>query len=183
MNVTKTNAFLEPPRSKAMKWRNHWLFHYGLAIVLAAATIGLSVVLLRVGLKLNFTIPVVLALVAAAWYGGPGPGLLIGVIFQATTIIYAKVPDDTTMPALIFGYFSTFCLYVFLAVTISGLRNIHRRLSDQRDLLQVTLASIGDGVIATNQTGHVTFMNPVAEQLTGWDEAPARGAPLENVSK
>src|SRR5436190_11387002 len=84
-------------------------------------------------------------------------------------------------PSLIFGYFSTFCLYVFMAILISGLRNVLNRLSEQRDLLQVTLSSIGDGVIATNISGQVMFMNPMAEQLTGWGETPARGVPLEDV--
>jgi PAS domain S-box-containing protein len=43
------------------------------------------------------------------------------------------------------------------------------------------LASIGDGVIATDTGGKVTFQNPVAEGLTGWAELDARGQSLENV--
>lgn len=172
---------LEGNRKKFKATERHWILRYGLAVALVAITIGIAVLLNNFGVKLNFTIPVVLALVAGAWYGGRGPGLLIGVLFQATTITYAKVPEDTVWAALIFGYFSTFCLYVFLALLISGLRNLLRRLSEQRDLLHVTLASIGDAVIATNPSGRVTFMNPVAEQLTGWNETQARGQDLENV--
>src|SRR5437016_736902 len=41
-------------------------------------------------------------------------------------------------------------------------------LHEQREWLRVTLASIGDGVITTDTEGRVTFMNPVAESLTGW---------------
>ena len=181
MNGGSPIKLLQAPNPEPTPWQEHWLFRYGLAILLVAATIGLSLVLTRLGIKLNFTIPVVLALVAAAWYGGRGPGLLVGVLFQATTIIYAKIPDDTTMAAAIFGYFSTFCLYVFMAVLISGLRNILRRLSEQRDLLKVTLSSIGDAVIATDKTGQVTFMNSMAEQLTGWDESGAQGRQLTDV--
>ena len=50
-----------------------------------------------------------------------------------------------------------------------------------RDLLHTTLYSIGDAVIATDLQGDVTFLNPVAERLTGFTAAEARGHPIEHV--
>src|SRR4051812_27134905 len=46
---------------------------------------------------------------------------------------------------------------------------------------QVTLAAIGDAVLTTDPDGLVTYMNPVAETLTGWSQAEAIGKSLEDV--
>ena len=46
---------------------------------------------------------------------------------------------------------------------------------------QVTLAAIGDAVLTTDPNGVVTYMNPVAETLTGWPADEALGKHLEDV--
>ena len=55
------------------------------------------------------------------------------------------------------------------------------QLSRQKDLLDTTLESIGDAVISTDGEGKVTGLNKVAEELTGWSAADARGLPLSHV--
>src|SRR5207253_1831631 len=62
----------------------------------------------------------------------------------------------------------------------------HRKRSEtivsaQREGLRVILASIGDAVIATNRAGLVTFLNPAAEELTGWKLDEAAGQSVQNV--
>lgn len=54
-------------------------------------------------------------------------------------------------------------------------------LLEEKERFQTTLESIGDAVIATDNNCIVTYMNPVAESLTGWREARAIGQPLEKV--
>ena len=48
-------------------------------------------------------------------------------------------------------------------------------------MFRVTLASIGDAVITTDATAHITYLNTVAERLTGWDDLAARGHPLTEI--
>jgi len=55
------------------------------------------------------------------------------------------------------------------------------KLREQREWFEVTLSSIGDAVITTDVNGRVTFMNPVAETMTGWTLAEARGREMAEV--
>ena len=54
-------------------------------------------------------------------------------------------------------------------------------IDQQREWLKVTLSSIGDAVIATDNDDRVVLMNPVAASLTGWTQAEAEQQPLANV--
>jgi PAS domain S-box-containing protein len=56
-----------------------------------------------------------------------------------------------------------------------------RQLREQREWLRVTLTSIGDAVIATDGAGCISFVNPVAESLTGWKVEDAMGRPVTDV--
>ena len=49
----------------------------------------------------------------------------------------------------------------------------------EKERALVTLASIADGVITTDTDGWVEYLNPVAEELTGWKSADARGLPIQ----
>lgn len=56
-------------------------------------------------------------------------------------------------------------------------------IEEHRERLRVTMQSIGDAVITTDIEGHVTYLNPVAEQLTGWNLEEAVSRPLTEVFK
>eukprot|EP00913_Durusdinium_trenchii_P008905 g8371.t1 len=70
-----------------------------------------------------------------------------------------------------------------LALTrdITNRKQAETALRKERDLLRVTLASIGDAVITTDTNAHITNMNGVAETLTGWSIDDAIGKPLETI--
>jgi PAS domain S-box-containing protein len=58
---------------------------------------------------------------------------------------------------------------------VSDERRAEEALNEQREWYETTLESIGDAVIATDAQGRVVFMNPIAENLTGWSLRAARG--------
>ena len=64
---------------------------------------------------------------------------------------------------------------------VTPLRELAAELSQQHEMLRVTLESIGDAVITTDDQGRVNWLNPVAERMTGWATAQAQGLPLAQV--
>lgn len=57
----------------------------------------------------------------------------------------------------------------------------YERLLSEKDKSQVTLASIGDGVIVTDRSGLIESINPVAASLTEWSEEKAIGKPVAEI--
>lgn len=70
---------------------------------------------------------------------------------------------------------------VVTLVDITELKKVEEALRRSEQRWATTLASIGDAVIATDTAGNVTFMNSVAEGLTGWSAVEASGKPIEEV--
>lgn len=60
-------------------------------------------------------------------------------------------------------------------------QSLEQALYREKEQAQVTLASIGDGVITTDIEGRVQFLNAVAEYLTGWKDEAAHGRHLNEV--
>lgn len=89
--------------------------------------------------------------------------------------------------------FEAFLLAVFIILLISTMwlaiafffnyrqKNLFRNLWRSQEEFRTTLYSIGDAVITTDNNGKVKYLNPAAEQLTGWKESQARGKKLNKV--
>ena len=95
---------------------------------------------------------------------------------------------DSAATLAIFAVASILVLAVFAWTTIGAVRRADRdrnaalmELRGQREWLSTTLGSIGDGVIATDPSGSVLLLNRIAEQMTGWSVAEARGRPIWEV--
>jgi PAS domain S-box-containing protein len=95
---------------------------------------------------------------------------------------------DSAATLAIFAVASILVLALFAWTTIGAVRRADRdrnaalmELRGQREWLSTTLASIGDGVIATDPNGSVLLLNTVAEEMTGWSGQKARGRPIWEV--
>jgi len=62
-----------------------------------------------------------------------------------------------------------------------GRRQAEEALFAEKEQAQVTLNSIGDAVVSTNIAGNLTFLNPIAEELSGWPSQEAVGRPVPEV--
>jgi CHASE3 domain sensor protein len=122
-------------------------------------------------------------------------------ILEIQTVAYSRLKQyskEANASAHQLGLISTlgsgalFILLVLSTVTIQkGTRRRQRLIQDlqeseaqtreARDLLQTTIGSIGDAVIATDAVGRVTFLNAVAELLTGWTQEESVRRPLEEI--
>jgi PAS domain S-box-containing protein len=141
----------------------------------------------------------------SAILGGWKPGLLATLLCVGTSIFFFTKPYYT------FRVEDTGDIVVLLTYVVGGLaisllceglrsawgrveqrqKRLEKEIAERRraelseqaqaERLRVTLASIGDAVITTDAQGRVTYLNRIAESLTGWSNQEASGQPLETI--
>jgi PAS domain S-box-containing protein len=134
------------------------------------------------------------AVILSTWYGGLWPGVLATALSTLVGCYFFLEPRYTFTadnPAHLAGailFTLEGCGLSFLWEMFQRAVRARRRAEEetftainQRELWRVTLASIGDAVIVTDACGRVNFLNPAAQELTGWRSADADGRPLEEV--
>ena len=129
----------------------------------------------------------------ATWYGGRWMGV-IAAFFCYVIADYLFIPPihgvtvftpkaGATAPCIVFLIMSGLIIGLAEALRLSQERaeESAQRAAREHRILDISLRSIGDGVIATDANGKVTILNPVAEALTGWTQVDAQGRPLKEV--
>lgn len=161
------------------------LLRYGAAVLFVAVTFLIYPLFGLAPEQISFAL-FVAAVALSAWYGGLGPGLLAMALCVLLSALFL-IPPFLTLQVSEPSFRVRMVLFVITALIINGLsyaRSLaEERTRQERTRLQVTLASIGDAVIATGTDGRVSFMNAVAETLTGWTQAEATGKDLQQVFK
>ncbi len=124
-----------------------------------------------------------IAVLFASVFGGRNSGLAATAISTVINLFALPprwsplVSDPESVVRLIVFLIAGSVVSVFIGM-IGDLQSI---LDIERERLATTLASIGDGVIATDTGGRVTFINSAAENVTGWKSRDAIGTPLHKV--
>jgi two-component system cell cycle sensor histidine kinase/response regulator CckA len=146
---------------------------FAMALTTLAVLVSL---LLRPLLEPNFFLPFLVAVFASAWYYGHIGGFsatALSTVALGTLLIELREPWYA-------GANVAASLLSFVAISMAAtalVSGFHR----SRSMLSATLSSIADGVVATDREERVTFLNPVAEALTGWRRSEALGRPLGDI--
>ncbi|HEX4349435.1 MAG TPA: PAS domain S-box protein, partial [Verrucomicrobiae bacterium] len=170
--------------SSAAVWRQR-LTAYAFAIVMSGLTLAVR---LSLGSWLGdrpILILFVLPVIFSAYVGGLGPGLLatalsaLGVycffLAKAHNILFFEGSAD------LWQWVMLMINGVLISLVVQALHHARRQAASTAHLNSVTLSSIGDAVIATDDQGRVTFLNAEAERLTEWSNADAQGRPMTEV--
>lgn len=157
---------------------------YGFAILATAAAVTLRWLL---DPFLGSTLPLVTlygAVAASVWFGGYGPALLSSVLgYIACQWLFLEPRGAISLDSVahVVGLLTYLVTCLLIIGIVEAMRRAQRRSREAGGLLRVTLQSIGDAVITTDTRGNVTYLNEVAESLTGWTLDEARGRPLSSV--
>ena len=95
-------------------------------------------------------------------------------------VMAAKALQEGAQDYLIKGEIDTRSLLRSLRYAVER-KNAEEALFVEKERAQVTLNSIGDGVICTDISGNITYLNLVAEKMTGWQLQEAAGRPMAEV--
>jgi PAS domain S-box-containing protein len=157
---------------------------YGLAI---AALIAAVVLRWLLDPLMGDALPLVTlfgAIAAAVWVGGPRPAIVVGALgYLACEYLFIAPRGSFILQDV--GQVVGLVAYLFTCGLIIGFGQFARaarmRANERSQVWRVTLSSIGDAVITTDVDGNISYLNAVAESLTGWQQRDAVGKPLDTV--
>ena len=128
-------------------------------------------------------VPFYFAVMLAAWLGGLNPALFAMALGYGLASYYFISPGSLVIQGR--GNLAGLAVYLILSLSMGllteSLHKVRWHVEEARERLRVTLASIGEAVVATDAAGRITAFNAAAERLTGWQALDALGRDLEAV--
>jgi PAS domain S-box-containing protein len=152
-------------------------FDGSVAALLFAAVALLPALLLRDELEPYTFLLFLAACWVSAWFYGRAGGLVC-VAASSVAILYFLIMPEPSFQGFSWEVVARLTAFVLMGGLITW---ITASLREGRRLFSATLSSIGDAVAATDREGRLTFLNPVAETLTGWRLSDARGKAADEV--
>jgi two-component system, cell cycle sensor histidine kinase and response regulator CckA len=146
------------------------------ALALTAVAVLISL-LMRPALEPNAFLLFMIAVWLSAWYHGRTGGA-VAAGASTLAVLYFFLRPGLSAADLSWSTLARLLGFVLMALLIAWVTAAWR---ESRQLLAATLSSIGDAILVTDSEGRVTFLNPVAETLTGWSNAEAHRHPSSEV--
>jgi PAS domain S-box-containing protein len=162
---------------------------YALAVAIVAAAIALRTLLHPLMGAQSFAV-FLAAMTISAWVGGVGPAVLSLVTLHVVHAYWFH-PPRTLLEPTVESIVTTSAYYLIgIAIGILSQKRAaalqrateqQREAISQRERLRATLVCMAEGVLVTDKAGRLTLMNPVAEELTGWNTDEAIGRPAWEI--
>jgi PAS domain S-box-containing protein len=165
------------------RFANRWI---GFAWAMAALAAALLLRWLLDPLMGN-TLPLVTlfaAVAAAVWVSGVGAAVVtLAIGYLASNYLFIEPRGELSLGKtdIVVGLLAYLFTCTLIIAFGGAARHAQARASAGREVMRVTLRSIGDAVITTDNDGCITYMNEVAEAVTAWSLGEARGQPLDRV--
>ncbi len=161
-----------------MKLFRQSVFHSAAFALSLTAVAVLTAVMVRPFLGANLFLPFLAAVWICAWRHGRTGGLFATGASGLAVFYFFVWPDLESASTPSWSALAQLITFALMGSLMTWLTASWR---ETRDVLRSTLASIGDALIATDSDGRVTFMNSIAETLTGWPVRESRGRPSDEV--
>ena len=158
---------------------------YGLALVILAAIIAVQTLLNAFSIKISFTVPIIVGLVATAWYAGLGPGFVLAFLIATISAVSERANVDETVIQWVTRHASNFGLMVFIALVIAERRQVTGRLSASEERARAEqeaqfsrffeLGNVGMAIVSPD--GKFVELNREICDLLGYSRDELRASP------
>src|ERR1700754_867889 len=113
------------------------VWRYGLALLAFVLLMLIILTFRHYSIQISLSLLIVAALIAVAWYGGTGPGLMVAILFEIATVALSN-PRQVSWPMFFFAEFNRTAMLVILILLVSSRKKAENRLREQHERLRAS---------------------------------------------